>query len=112
MRSKMENTIMKMMQYKKIVFIFIALSLICSIQPASAAFQDGSDKIIFTNIPEKVEIKSGESVGFDVTLTNKGSMYGDINLEFRNIPDGIMVIEGKKYQLVDVRKSKSYHVIL
>ncbi len=108
----MENMIMKIIQNKKVIFIFIALSLICSIQLASAAFQGAGDAIIFTNIPEKVEIKSGESVDFDVTLTNKGSMYGDINLEFRNLPDGITVIEGKKYQLVDVRKSKSYHVAL
>lgn len=108
----MENMIMKMMQYKKTVLIFIALSLICSIQPASAVFQGSSDAITFTNIPEKVEIMGGDSVDFDVTLINEGSMYGDINLVFRNLPDGITVIEGKKYQLMDVRKSKSYHVVL
>lgn len=103
---------MKIIQNKNSIFIFIVLFLLCSVQPVSAAFQGGNDKITFTDIPEKVEIVGGESVGFDVILINGGTMYGDINLEFRNIPDGITVIEGKKYQLIDVKKSKSYHVVL
>lgn len=98
------------MSVKKII-ILIVLILTMS-QPVSAAFNGAGDKIIFTDVPEKIEIKSGETVGFDVILKNEGSMYGDINLEFRNLPDGITVIEGKKYQLMDVRKSKSYHVVL
>lgn len=102
---------MKMIQSKKLIIIFIALSLFI-IHPASAVFQGTGDKITFTDIPDKVKIRAGQNAEFDTVLTNTGTQYGDIALEFRNLPEGITVIEGNKYKLIDVKKSITYHVVL
>ena len=100
------------MQNKTAIFIFITLSLICIVQPASATFQGAGDIVTFTDIPDNVKIKAGQNVEFDTILTNKGFQYGDIALEFRNLPEGITVVEGNKYKLIDAKKSTTYHVVL
>lgn len=100
---------------KHLIIMIIVLTAICITSLADIAgakFVAGDDRIQFTSIPEKLEITSGEDIDFDVALTNKGTVYGDVKLDYRYLPEGITVDEGTKYKLIDAKKSTTYHVVL
>lgn len=95
------------MHYKKIIFtIILLLSLIQSVSSALPG-----DEILFTRIPEELEIRVNETTDFDVTLRNSG-LYADVSLHFRNLPDGITVLEGGGYNLLGKRRSIQIKVVL
>ncbi len=78
------------------------------LQPAAAL---SGDKIIFTSIPEGLDLVVGESIDFNVTLENTG-IYSDVCIQLRNIPDGITVVGNNDYKLMDQGKSVTYNLTL
>jgi len=70
------------------------------------------DVITFTNLPSTIKIDPGSQASFDVTLRNSGSIYGDVDLLTRSLPDGITVVDGDRTKLVDMGKSVTYHLTI
>ncbi|MCK5659947.1 MAG: hypothetical protein KAH86_01210 [Methanosarcinales archaeon] len=95
-----------MMAKKTIIFLlFLMLTIPYT---STAAIQD---TITFTSIPAGLDLLVGENAGFDVTLKNSGP-YADVTLQFRNLPDGIAVVEGTGYHLIDMNQASTRHVVL
>ena len=68
--------------------------------------------ITFTDLPSTIKIDPGSQASFDVTLRNSGSIYGDVDILPRSLPDGITVVDGDCTKLVDMRKSVTYHLTI
>ncbi|KAF5411275.1 MAG: hypothetical protein U9N46_02995 [Euryarchaeota archaeon] len=70
------------------------------------------DVITFTDLPSAIKIDPGSQASFDVTLRNSGSIYGDVDILTRSLPDGIMVVDNDCTKLVDMGKSVTYHITI
>ncbi len=70
------------------------------------------DVITFTDLPSTIKIDPGSQASFDVTLRNSGSIYGDVDILTRSLPDGIMVVDNDCTKLVDMGKSVTYHITI
>lgn len=92
--------------FKKTILLIVLILVM--LQPAVAL---SGDKIIFTSIPEGLDLVIGETVDFNVTLKN-GGMYSDVCIQLRNISDGITVSGNNDYKLMDRDSSVTYNLTI
>jgi len=87
-----------------------AILVIASISGCHAATFAG-DVITFTDPPTAIAIEAGSQASFNVTLRNSGDLYADVSINTR-LPDGISIVSGNETQLVDMRKSVDYPLVI
>ena len=95
----------------KQLLVSISAIMLCVIFLAGTASAEGGNvPILMVKEFPQIEIYPNEEIEFEVTLANSGTKYADAKLWFRDLPDGLEIIDSGGSKLVDMGKSAVYTV--
>ncbi len=103
-----------LMQYPSVLRRFLvslsAAILFAIVLAGTVSAGSGSTPILIVEDFPQIEIYFNQEIEFQVTLTNTGMKYADAMLWFRDLPEGIEIIDNGGSKFVDFGKAVVYTV--